>query len=75
MIPDNRNELIQLTEQIVKGEPINCNTRLFGDNDQSCICVTVKNYKGPGGVSTQLFEAMCDEDMPLASTNCEYLGT
>lgn len=33
MIPDNRNELIQLTQQIVKGEPVNCNTRLFGDSD------------------------------------------
>lgn len=33
MIPDNRNELILLTEQIVRGEYVNCNTRLFGDKD------------------------------------------
>ena len=33
MIPDNRNELIGLTEQIIKGDSIVCNTRLFGDSD------------------------------------------
>ena len=44
MIPENKNELIQLTEQIIRGEQVNCNTRLFGDDNQSSICVTVKNY-------------------------------
>ena len=63
MIPDNYNELIHLTEQIIKGEQVNCNTRLFGDMDQSSICVTVKNYKAPNGVSTQLFEATVEEDL------------
>ena len=65
MIPDNRSELISLTEQIIKGESIICNTRLFGDNDQSSICVTVKNYKAAGGVSTQLFAATSDEDLQM----------
>ena len=64
MIPDNYNELIELTKQIIKGECVNCNTRLFGDLDQSSICVTVKNYKAPNGVSTQLFAATTEEDMP-----------
>ena len=31
MIPDNYNELIGLTSQIVKGESISCNTSLFGN--------------------------------------------
>ena len=52
MIPENRNELIQLCQQIIRGECVNFNQRLFGDSDQSSICVTVKNYKGPNGVST-----------------------
>ena len=52
MIPDNRNELIGLCNKILRGEPVNLNGRLFGDEDQSSICVTVKNYKGPNGVST-----------------------
>lgn len=66
MIPDNTNELLLLTQQIIKGELINCNTSLFGDADQSSICVTVKNYKGPGGVSTQLFAATTEEEIPQA---------
>lgn len=33
MIPENRSELIQLTEQIIRGESIICNTKLFGDAD------------------------------------------
>ena len=75
MIPENRSELIQLTEQIIRGESIICNTKLFGDADQSCICVTVKNYKAAGGVSTQLFAATSDEDMPLTTLANEVLGT
>lgn len=66
MIPDNTNELLLLTQQIIKGELINCNTSLFGDADQSSICVTVKNYKGPGGVSTQLFASKTEEEIPQA---------
>ena len=27
--------------------------------------MTVKNYKGPNGVSTQLFDAMTEEDIPM----------
>jgi len=63
MIPDNRNELMHLCDTIIRGDPVDFNGRLFGDDDQTSICVTVKNYKGPKGVSTQLFDAVADEDI------------
>ena len=71
MIPENYNELIQLTHQVIKGEPINLHTRLFGDDDQSSICVTVKNYKAPTGMSTQLFNACVEDDIPLPTQQSE----
>ena len=64
MRPELRDALLKLAQDALNGNKLDFNMDLLNTNDQDKICLTLKNYRQPKGVSTQIHDIVPVLDAP-----------